>query len=182
MTWSNANIVEVDFDCFQRMGRWRGGPVAFYIMTPELIVGGVDAAAGVELAKAWFSGWSVAAPSVSTYKAAPLTQAPRPSTTKVDVLDTGAGDRADLYLGCRLDADAGVLAVAREAVLQGLRGGIDGVVVTTDAWEGGTAILQVRARLPAVSFDGSTLPTSLPWRSTVARSQSARTSSRRWLM
>jgi hypothetical protein len=42
MTWSNANIVEVDFDCFQRMGRWRGGPVAFYIMTPELIVGGVD--------------------------------------------------------------------------------------------------------------------------------------------
>jgi len=42
MTWSNANIVEVDFDCFQRMGRWRGGPVAFYIMTPELITGGVD--------------------------------------------------------------------------------------------------------------------------------------------
>jgi predicted Zn-dependent peptidase len=114
-----------------------------------LIVGGVDAAAGVELAKAWFSGWSVGAPSVSTYKATPLAQAPRPTSTRVDVLDTGAGDRADLYLGCRLDADPGVLAVAREAVLQGLKGGIDGVVVTTDAWEGGTAILQVRARVQA---------------------------------
>jgi hypothetical protein len=41
-TWTNANIVEIDFDCFQRMGRWRGGPVAFYIMTPELVAGGQD--------------------------------------------------------------------------------------------------------------------------------------------
>jgi hypothetical protein len=41
-TWSNANIVELDFDCFRRMGNWRGGPVAFYIMTPELVTGGQD--------------------------------------------------------------------------------------------------------------------------------------------
>ncbi len=41
-TWVNANITELDFDCFQRMGRWRGGPVAFYMMTPELVAGGQD--------------------------------------------------------------------------------------------------------------------------------------------
>ncbi len=41
-TWVNANITEIDFDCMQRMGRWRGGPIAFYIMTPELVSGGQD--------------------------------------------------------------------------------------------------------------------------------------------
>ena len=37
MNWLNPNIVEVDFDCMQRAGRWRGGPIAFYIMVPQLI-------------------------------------------------------------------------------------------------------------------------------------------------
>ena len=39
-TWINPNIVELDFDCYQRNGQWRGGPVAFYIMTPEQLTGG----------------------------------------------------------------------------------------------------------------------------------------------
>jgi len=38
--WVNPNIVEVDFDCLQRAGQWRGGPIAFYILTPELLSGG----------------------------------------------------------------------------------------------------------------------------------------------
>ncbi|MEZ4406665.1 MAG: DUF4114 domain-containing protein [Polyangiales bacterium] len=36
----NPNIVELDFDCFRSSGAWRGGPVAFYIMTPESNLGG----------------------------------------------------------------------------------------------------------------------------------------------
>ena len=33
--WLNANMVELDFDCLRTSGAWRGGPVAFYLMTPE---------------------------------------------------------------------------------------------------------------------------------------------------
>lgn len=38
--WVNPNIVELDFDCFRTRGAWRGGPVAFYIMTPEAVTNG----------------------------------------------------------------------------------------------------------------------------------------------
>ena len=41
-SWINGNIVEVDFDCMLTNRVWNGGPIAFYIMTPELIEGGSD--------------------------------------------------------------------------------------------------------------------------------------------
>src|SRR5204863_1091006 len=46
-TWTNANIVELDFDCFRTAGTWSGGPIAFYMMTPELVVGGGGGCADV---------------------------------------------------------------------------------------------------------------------------------------
>ncbi|MDP3277387.1 MAG: MopE-related protein [Deltaproteobacteria bacterium] len=33
--WINANTVELDFDCLRTSSSWRGGPVAFYLLTPE---------------------------------------------------------------------------------------------------------------------------------------------------
>jgi hypothetical protein len=33
--WVNPNIVELDFDCLRTAGAWTGGPIAFYLMTPE---------------------------------------------------------------------------------------------------------------------------------------------------
>ena len=40
--WVNPNIVELDYDCFRSRGAWRGGPIAFYIMTPEAVTSGSD--------------------------------------------------------------------------------------------------------------------------------------------
>ncbi len=40
--WENPNIVDLDFDCFRAAGAWRGGPVAFYIMTPEAVTDGTS--------------------------------------------------------------------------------------------------------------------------------------------
>jgi hypothetical protein len=43
-TWVNANTVRVDFACLRALPtsnaeRWDGGPIAFYLMTPELLDG-----------------------------------------------------------------------------------------------------------------------------------------------
>ncbi|MEI8258815.1 MAG: DUF4114 domain-containing protein, partial [Deltaproteobacteria bacterium] len=51
-TWMNANIVRVDFACLGRLAagdanRWDGRPLAFYIMTPELLAGGGSGCAPV---------------------------------------------------------------------------------------------------------------------------------------
>ncbi len=40
--WVNPNIVEIDFDCQRSRGAWRGGPIAFYIVTPEALTDAPD--------------------------------------------------------------------------------------------------------------------------------------------
>ncbi|MDP3273745.1 MAG: MopE-related protein [Deltaproteobacteria bacterium] len=53
VTWPSNNTVRIDFGCLRGAAipvaqRWRGGPVAFYLMTPELLAGGSSGSCAAE--------------------------------------------------------------------------------------------------------------------------------------
>lgn len=97
-----------------------------------------------------FADWEVEAPSQDKWAPRTPGLAPLPASRQV-VLMKREGEFTDVRLSCRLDADPVLRAAAEQLVRRHVGEGWSSVVSRTEAWPGGTSVLQLELRAPSAS-------------------------------